>query len=90
MARRNFNSTDLYRFLNNNWPTVGQSSFTGTTRAIALSIIEATDTVIATVTQSTTASYVVKAQITAGIGFTVTLSAASPATVSYAVFKQNS
>jgi hypothetical protein len=90
MARRNFDSTDMLQFFNRNWPTCGQQSFTGSTKAIALTTIEATDLVVASVLATTTASYVTTLAITAGTGFIVTMSAATDCTVSYLVFKNNS
>jgi|WetSurMetagenome_2_1015567.scaffolds.fasta_scaffold367501_1 hypothetical protein len=90
MAKRNFQSTDLWKFLDYAWPISGQVTATGATKAVALSSIEGTDVVVATVNGYVTASYVTYVTITSGTGFVINLSAApGSATVSYAVFKVN-
>ena len=60
--------------------------------AVVLATIEATDIVVCTpIGMGATNAYVLKAVVTAGTGFTITMSEACiSATISYAVFKTNS
>lgn len=94
MAKTQFDSVDRLQFMNYAWPTIGIASFIDSTAtlSVALATIEATDKVITSVASiGATAAYVASVAITAGTGFVITLSAAAAgASVSYAVFKNNS
>ena len=93
MARRNFQSCDWIKFLDECWPTVGRQLFANsTTCTVALSTIIATDVVIPVVTSYATSAYVTQVAITAGTGFiaTVNTDPGANASLSYVVHKVNS
>jgi len=90
MARINIDGPDRDVYIKYISPYVTIQTSTGSTKAVVMANIEATDIVLAQVLSYSTACYVTYITVTAGTGFVINLSAApGTATVGCAVFKAN-
>lgn len=81
---------DKYIVLDYALPITGRQACTGTTCAVAISTIAATDVVLTQLEAATTVTaYILFNTITAGTGFVTTLTDPGSATIAYAVFHPN-
>ena len=91
MARVNIDGPDRDQLLKAYaLPYVGSQTITGTTCAVSMTTIAATDLVFASAATFSTAAYIISLVVTAGTGFVATVNTSpGTGTINYVVFKPN-